>query len=162
MQSKFYLNKKGIDKGPYSVKQILNFVLKGQIQINENLYRIKKNKRQKSLPIYQNPEFKKFFPISSLEKGWFLLKKNQNDFIQSGPYLKKGLQILLKAGLVSDKDFVCTEGMNEWERLSLCSEFHTRIDSTLEDWMDKLNEEKSYPLSQVISIQASGWSQWRK
>ena len=146
------------------MKQMMIFVLTGQIQLNENLYKIKKNKLQKPSLLYKQSEFKNFFPKDSSEKTWVLLKKNQKGhFIQSGPYLKKGLQILLRTGLVSDKDFVCTEGMEEWERFSICSDFHTRIDSTLEDWMDKLNnEENSHSLRPVIYTRSLGWSQWRK
>ena len=161
MSPKFYLSRSR-RKGPYGLRQILTFVIRGQISIEQELYRLKKNKLQKPVPLYKNLEFKKFFSHTSLEKSWILLKKNQQSFVQSGPYRKQGIQTLLRVGLVSDTDFVYTEGMKEWERISICSEFYTPLSSTLEDWMDKIAQGESTPTSEVIYTQSESWSQWRK
>ena len=38
---------------------------------------------------------------------------------------------------MSDQDFVWREGFSSWKRISLCSEFHTRLEGALEDFMDQ-------------------------
>ena len=115
-------------RGPFNKKQILQFLFRKQVTADTEL--LKSNKWRK-LSIY--------FDLFSedVKSSWTLLKKYKGDFVQTGPYSQKGIQSLLKKGFLSDQDFVWREGFSSWKRISLCSEFHTRVEGALEDFMDQ-------------------------
>ena len=162
---KFYLKKENSLKG-YTLYQILQFVLQGRISIHQEGQVYSENSVSKGEPLYQIKEFRHFFPCQKDRTSWILLKKYKKKFVQSGPYFKKGLQIMLKRGLISDQDFVWREGFPSWERLSLCSEFHTRLDASLEDLMDQLAERYIPPAQSQITYYKRpvypDWSKWRR
>ena len=161
----FYLKKNKSLKS-YDLNQILQLVLQGQIDIHQECQVYSKNSRSKGCPIYQVKDFHHFFSIQKDIESWVLLKKYKKKFIQSGPYLKKGLQIMLKRGLISDQDFVWKKGFPSWERLSLCSDFHTRLDASLEDLMDQLAERYIPPAQPQTEYYKHpiypDWSKWRR
>ena len=113
-------------RGPFNRKQILQFLFRNWVSADTKL--LKSNKWEK-LSVY--------FDLFSEVSSWTLLKKYKGDFVRTGPYSQKGIQTLLKQGFLSDQDFVWTEGFSSWKRISVCSEFHTRIEGTLEDFMDQ-------------------------
>lgn len=138
-------------RGPFNKKQILRFLFRNWVDKDTEL--LKSNKWKK---------LSEYFDLFSkdIKFSWTLLKKYRNDFIQTGPYSREGIQTLLKKGFLSDQDFVWKEGMSSWKRISLCSDFHTRIEGALEDFMDQefLNSQASpkvfvykrkSPLSQI-------------
>ena len=115
-------------KGPFNRKQILQLLFRKCVT-SETL--LLKSNRWKKLSVY-------FDLFSEGEKtSWTLLKKYKGNFIQTGSYSREGIQSLLKKGFLSDQDFVWREGFSSWKRISLCSEFHTRLEGALEDFMDQ-------------------------
>ncbi|MDE0151229.1 MAG: DUF4339 domain-containing protein [Bdellovibrionales bacterium] len=127
-------------KGPFNQKRILQFLFRGWVSADTKLL---KSNTWKSLSEY--------FDLFSedVKSSWTLLKKYKGDFIQTGPYSQKGIQTLLKQGFLSDQDFVWREGFSSWKRISLCSEFHTRIEGALEDFMDQ-EFSKANPAPEVL------------
>ena len=117
----------------HSVSSLLCLVLKKEISENTPIY---SPKDKKWLSISKRKEFQIFF---SGKKNWTLLKKVNDKFVQSGPYSKKGIQKFLAEGIASDQDFAWKEGWDHWRRLSVCEDFHTRLDFTIEDSMDELS-----------------------
>lgn len=114
--------------GPFNRKQILQFLFRNQVSADTQLL---KAGQWKKLSVY----FDLF--SESAGSGWTLLKKYKEDFVRSGPYSQKGIQTLLKQGFLSDQDFVWREGFSSWKRISVCSDFHTRVEGALEDFMDQ-------------------------
>ena len=114
--------------GPFNRKQILQFLFRSRVSADTELL---KAGQWKKLSVY----FDLFSPAGS--SGWTLLKKYKENFVQSGPYSQKGIQTLLKQGFLSDQDFVWREGFSSWKRISVCSDFHTRMEGALEDFMDQ-------------------------
>ncbi len=166
----FYFSRKKKLDGPYSQNQILEYILRGKIDLSREC-QVASQKNKKNLkpprPIYQIKEFQEFFPQKKDDKDtWVLLRKHNNNFIQSGPYLKKGLQVLLQRGLVSDQDFVWKEQFSSWKRLSVCQEFHTRMDATIEDLMDQFSEKCPEHFNSKVTYYKKptypSWSKWRK
>jgi len=115
-------------RGPFNRKQILQFLFRDWVSAETDLL---KSRTWKKLSEY----FDLF--SSDVKSSWTLLKKYKGSFIQTGPYSQQGIQTLLKQGFLSDQDFVWKEGFSSWKRISLCSEFHTRIAGALEDFMDQ-------------------------
>ena len=115
-------------RGPFNKKQMLQFLFSNWVSAETEL--LKSNTWKK---------LSEYFDLFSTDtkSSWTLLKKYKGDFIQTGPYSQQGIQTLLKQGFLSDQDFVWKEGFSSWKRISLCSEFHTRIEGTLEDFMDQ-------------------------
>ena len=124
-------------KGPFSKAQIFQLLFSDIIDKKSLLFR----GEQSSLSIEE--EFKFFFDE---KECWVLLKKIKNTFKKSSGYSTKGLQSLLKKGWVSDKDFVWKNGFKSWERISVRSEFHTPLESSVEDFLDRyfLGEKKTF------------------
>ena len=115
-------------RGPFNQKKILQFLFRGWVFADTKLL---KAGTWKNLSEY--------FDLFSQDpsSSWTLLKKYKENFIQTGPYAQKALQTLLRKGFLSDQDFVWREGFSSWKRISLCSEFHTRVEGALEDFMDQ-------------------------
>ena len=162
----YFKKKKGVSE-PCTQNQILQLIVHGKIYITHECCCVLDEKSSRKFrPIYQMKEFYDFFPQKKDPLSWTLLKRYKKTFVQSGPYLKTGLQILLKKGLISDQDFVWKEGFSSWERLSLCAEFHTRKDASIEDLMDQLDESCPQNFSPHIVYYKhpvySDWSKWRK
>lgn len=163
----FYFKKKKGAGGPCTRSQILQLIIHGKISIDRECCCTPEQQPPKKFrPVYQMKEFYEFFPQKKDPLSWILLKKYKQKFVQSGPYLKKGLQLLLKKGLISDQDFIWKEGFSSWERLSVCTEFHTRKDSFMEDLMDQLEEERPKNFSSRLVYYKHpvypDWSKWRK
>ncbi len=115
-------------RGPFNKKQVLQFLFRNWVDANTEL--LKSNKWKK---------LSTYFGLFSedVKCSWTLLKRHKGDFVQTGPYSREGIQTLLRKGFLSDQDFVWKEGFSSWKRISLCSEFHTRIEGALEDFMDQ-------------------------
>ena len=147
---------------PYTASKILSLLLKNKVNAQTLLY---SPQDKKWTALSKRTEFQMFFPKKNDEQ-WMLLKKVNNEFLQSGPYSKKGIQKLLVEGCACDQDFAWKEGWTNWRRLSICKDFHTRLDFTIEDAMDELalrykdqglTDKKAY----LLKRSAAGLS-WKK
>ncbi len=83
----------------------------------ENDWRVAKEWRefpQELFPAFQVNYFKKF---SAEEKGWILLKFENDIPRQKGPFSAKELQDMQKSGQIHGEDYVWKSGLTGWVRV---------------------------------------------
>ena len=114
--------------------KIIQLLLAGEIDTSTQIFT--SGQADKSQALSHILEFQFLFPQPQ-DVAWTLLRKCDEKFIQTSPYSQKGLEWLLKEGLVSDQDFVWKKGESSWNRISLSSDFDTPMDIAMEDFMDK-------------------------
>ena len=151
-----------------SKTQVLSFLVIKKVQANTL---IMDQSNSKKTPLHQHKSFQFLFPAGEQNTSWTLLKKHEGTFVQTGTYSTKGLQYLLKEGIVSDQDFVWKSSFESWKRISVCSEFCTNPSASLEDLMDQMSVEcKSdamnptyeYTVYKRKPIPFHTWSKWSK
>ena len=129
---KYYFKTNEKPQGPFDFITIIDHLLRGSIDTSTHISVEGESWR----PLLEYQEFHFLFPQDQ-DIAWTLLKKYEDQFIQTQSYSQKGLQWLLDSKLISDQDFIWKEGDESWNRISLSPEFETSLDASLEDFMDK-------------------------
>lgn len=128
---KYFVAKDGVQKGPWTLKEITQNIHKKVLSWNDYIYDEKVNEW---LFLFEFPELTEVFnksfktpPQSKLrevnnyyeERVWYILKQNEN----YGPFCYLDLIQMLQSKTLFEHDFLWRQGRPAWKRLSQLEEF---------------------------------------
>lgn len=137
MQDKFYLSKNGEYVGPYRVSEIVQMVQDGQHFWTDYLY---DEEKEEWIMMMEHPEFALKMNMDGVkrpkensspkiesklveklkEKAWYILKDGNN----YGPFSKIELVQMLQEKALFEFDYIWSEGIPAWKRVSEVEDFN--------------------------------------
>jgi len=134
MDQKFFVAKDGLQKGPWSLHEITQYLQKKDISWNDYIYDEKKNDWMflfefPELTDLFNKSFKNPLPNKPVgaptnyyeERCWYILKQNEN----YGPFCYLDLIQMLQSKTLFEHDFLWRTGRVAWKRLAEIEEFNS-------------------------------------
>jgi hypothetical protein len=133
MIQKFFIAKDGLQKGPWTLEEITQFIQAKTISWNDYIYDEKKNDW---MFLFEYPELTEMFnksfksPLTNKpsnsssnyyeERVWYILKQNEN----YGPFCYLDLIQMLQSKTLFEHDFLWRSGRVAWKRLAEIEEFN--------------------------------------